>query len=361
MNINDTGRIVRGVAARILLRISPSYRAQTRMYDELRALRVEFDERERRQRDAFDALSQHMDIHSEHIQQALESVASVRADIIGSRSLLEANFDIERVPKAKGTLGDIQGVMLGMLKEVDRICRAHKLHYWLDFGTLLGAVRHKGFIPWDDDMDLGMMAQDFEEFVRIVDGELESTDYRFIRVPSQIGKIVHKDFMPTTKKEIAQFIHWGLEGKLTFALDIFPYYNASDAAPLPRIRRRLTVGAAHKMKALKGRAEYVDFAQADKIVSACNRELSSTDISTQVFLGLEAIVYQPRLVRYSDIFPTKQIGFEGLRVAAPAHTTAYLTELYGNFMTYPHEPHTHLRLESIPRDDLRRLKEIGDK
>lgn len=67
-----------------------------------------------------------------------------------------------------------QSIMLDMLIEFDALCTKHQLQYWLDSGTLLGAVRHQGFIPWDDDIDLAMPIEDYNKFLKIAKNELSS-------------------------------------------------------------------------------------------------------------------------------------------------------------------------------------------
>lgn len=62
------------------------------------------------------------------------------------------------------TVRDIQHVLLGMIKDVDALCRKHNIPYFLNGGSALGAVRHKGFIPWDDDIDISMMVKDYRRF-----------------------------------------------------------------------------------------------------------------------------------------------------------------------------------------------------
>ena len=73
------------------------------------------------------------------------------------------------------TLRLMQMRMLELLLVVDRICRRHGLRYWLAGGTMLGAVRHKGFIPWDDDLDIEMLKEDYDRLIVILQDELPDT------------------------------------------------------------------------------------------------------------------------------------------------------------------------------------------
>lgn len=74
-----------------------------------------------------------------------------------------------------GRLDSIQNVLLAYLLEVDKICRKHNIKYFLGGGTLLGAIRHHGFIPWDDDADIMMLREDYDKFCKIASEEMPST------------------------------------------------------------------------------------------------------------------------------------------------------------------------------------------
>jgi lipopolysaccharide cholinephosphotransferase len=69
-------------------------------------------------------------------------------------------------------LKGLQAKELSILKEIDALCKKHGIEYWLDGGTCLGAVRHKGFIPWDDDIDIAMRLEDLPRFIEFAQKEL---------------------------------------------------------------------------------------------------------------------------------------------------------------------------------------------
>lgn len=128
----------------------------------------------------------------------------------------------------------LQKIILIIAKEVDRICKNNNIEYFLDGGTQLGAVRHKGFIPWDDDFDIGMKRKEFEKFIYACKKELnksefyletsEDTGYAFSFAKIHLnGTCIIEDFSKSAD------VHHGI------FVDIFPY----DKLPQNRLNRKL--------------------------------------------------------------------------------------------------------------------------
>ena len=132
-------------------------------------------------------------------------------------------------------------VELEILEEIDRICRKHNIVYFADWGTLLGAVRHKGFIPWDDDIDISMLIDDYEKFAEIVKKELQwpffyqSIDTEHGFTPYHV-KVRKSDTTGATRWEIDNAKSWN---KGIF-VDIFPLFPITEnEVRLKRFRSKL--------------------------------------------------------------------------------------------------------------------------
>lgn len=78
-------------------------------------------------------------------------------------------------------------LQLEILLEINRICRKHGIQYWLSAGTLLGAVRHQGFIPWDDDADVQMLREDYERFCKVCPQELDNKRFFWQTIDTDPG------------------------------------------------------------------------------------------------------------------------------------------------------------------------------
>lgn len=120
------------------------------------------------------------------------------------------------------SLKDLQVISLEILKDVHHFCRNNKIRYSLAYGTLLGAVRHKGFIPWDDDIDIYMPRPDYEKFFSIYKSENciavhESQSYIAFGRVCDVKKTIIKTTLPWTK--ISNLGVW---------IDVFPIDGVND-------------------------------------------------------------------------------------------------------------------------------------
>lgn len=124
-------------------------------------------------------------------------------------------------------LRELQLLQLEIAKELKRICDENDIDYFMIGGTLLGAVRHKGFIPWDDDMDFGMTVENYNKFIEIAPHKL---DKRFFLQTEESDRNYHNIFakirMNNThmieKVTDKQIIHNGI------FIDVFPYDSVTE-------------------------------------------------------------------------------------------------------------------------------------
>ena len=84
-------------------------------------------------------------------------------------------------------LEELKEIELEMVKYFDKICRENNINYYMVGGTLLGAVRHKGFIPWDDDIYIAMPRKEFEKFCRVMECENSYYELDFYNISKQYG------------------------------------------------------------------------------------------------------------------------------------------------------------------------------
>ena len=131
-------------------------------------------------------------------------------------------------------LRKVQLLELKVLKEIKRVCTKHDIKYFLTGGTLIGAVRHKGFIPWDDDIDIAMMRPDYDRFIEIAPKELRPEfSLLAIQHDPKIGTFFSKVVLNgTTYRNIQQPAD---AKKFGFLVDVLPYDNIYDNKLLAKL------------------------------------------------------------------------------------------------------------------------------
>ena len=152
-------------------------------------------------------------------------------------------------------------VMYEILVEFDRICKKHEIPYSLIDGTLLGAIRHQGFIPWDDDIDVGMLRPDYERFNKIVEQELG--DHFFYQTHDTQPAVVQSFAkIRSDKMFLVQDIVKDRDMHHGMWLDIFPFDNVPSDITLQQEQVEAIRKYNHKLKMLN----YIIFNEDDNVI-----------------------------------------------------------------------------------------------
>jgi len=256
-------------------------------------------------------------------------------------------------------LRKLQLIELDILKQVVELCRRHGLRFYLLGGTFLGAVRHKGFIPWDDDIDIGMPRADFERFAELAPTELaaplgyesfkHNTEhiYYHAKVYNYNSRVI--DRSGVNPKETYAWIDIcpldGMPGNalvrkvygwyLLFLRFLF-VYSQFDKIVAVSVKKRVWY---EQMLVNIGKVIKFDkILNTKKIMYKIDRTLRHLDYETSSYVGNFMGAY-----RMKEVFPksfydeAEEYSFEGELFPAPNKYDAVLTQMYGDYMTPPKE------------------------
>lgn len=267
-------------------------------------------------------------------------------------------------PYPKGSLERLQDAERDILRVVDRLCRENGIDYFVDSGTCLGAVRHGGFIPWDDDTDIGMSYEDYRRFLELAPKALPS-GYSLATCENTPGltSLWAKVFLDGTRFIDEASMEAGCNQAIF--LDVFPFFR-EDADPARARSQKATCLKLQRMSYLHGIAH-------PKIPTGTSfRGLKATacsvvhhtiahawkpeELSRQLLVAAQPEVPSERwfnatyplygVYKTSEIFPTKDISFDGMTLRAPRDCDAYLRTLYGDYHELPplEDRYTHCPL-----------------
>lgn len=240
--------------------------------------------------------------------------------------------------------------MFEMLLWLDRVCRRHRIRYWLGSGTLIGAVRHGGFIPWDDDVDLELLQEDYRRLLQVLPEECEGTDYALQTHETDPGYVFTYAKLRDRRSYIEETNHYDRRCRLQgLFIDIFPLEQIP--GPLHWLSNR-TIG--HIFKIMKN-PEYNDqqilrkttklFEFNVRFIYPILRWVGKLFPQKVLHYGL-GIPYESTR-RPEDLFPLKDIDFEGFPFLAPRDPAAYLTRIYGDFRRMPDLDSIHLHTAKV--------------
>lgn len=246
----------------------------------------------------------------------------------------------------------VKEVQLELLLELDRICKKNDIHYNIYFGTMLGAIRHQGFIPWDDDLDVAMTRENYEKFLSVSSNDVKEdyfvqnskTDPEFFRPFTRIRKngTVYKQYRYRNLN-----IHHGV------FIDVFPFdsvYGSKDE----EVSRYMYLEFLYKLNYIKHTSMDDDaniFKKAvqrivDLIIPTkkfnqyitnilIKRNKENTGYINHMSNATPLFQYDSTIIKEEDFLDSILCDFEGYKFPIPRTYDRCLTQNYGDYMELP--------------------------
>lgn len=347
---------LRRIVSWIIGRLPSSKRSIVEVREQLSAIQTQIS----RLQECVDARCAHLEVGQYNVEKSL------RAEILTNReqsSIMawsnyrkdgESSVDAHKrfflsLPKATGSMRVIQRGCASLLSEFAQIAQQHNLQYWADFGTLLGCVRHRGFIPWDDDVDLGMMREDIDKLLTMLreDAAL-CARYRAVLVydpyvccrqlrfryannsnPCFLD-IFFYDYAPKyTVEQQESFVK--LRNNLQQTLQSQPYFQDW------KKHGYIENGNEHTQDIEQIFQRYQQQAVQQGLI------VNKSDATSMVY-GLDNVEAENLYaMQYNEVFPTKTTTFENFSVNVPQCAEKILERAYGNIYQLPSDIITHFR------------------
>ncbi|HOY47460.1 MAG TPA: LicD family protein [Alphaproteobacteria bacterium] len=268
--------------------------------------------------------------------------------IQGIENLLIANFEISKIPKANGYLRMIQDANMKLVEAFDRMCRENNIEYFMGGGALIGKLRHDDWIPWDDDIDIHVVGENWTKLINLIKKNYPNDEFYAVFNGSwhNLFKIIHKK--TNLQLDIFRFEVCGFDIKHTpedFEKMISLKVKYSELAKSGEKRKISNIEfltedspeiLSKKWADYEARMEKYEKAWKDTVLAGSKPAKDGAIMCFSTYLNYTINDFH----KNETIFPIRRFDYCGLNLPFPNSIEDYTAHLYGDIFQYPKDMFT---------------------